>query len=68
MVDKDNDCVMLDAESVEKVKDLLHDVIDDLSEAQENDYHNLAEGDYELYDAIVNACGLIVQPKEEKVD
>lgn len=71
MANKDDACVVLDAELVEMTKDLLHDVIDDLGETEKSGYQDLTEEDCELYGAIVDICGLIINPninKTEKVN
>ena len=68
MANKNDARVILDAEFVEMAKDLLHDVIDDLGEAGKSGYQDLTEEDCELYGAIVDICGLIINPNINKME
>ena len=40
----------------------LREVVDELTAAQENNFQDLTEDDYEYYELIINACKLLIDP------
>ena len=59
-----NDCAALDKPDIETIVDVLREVVDELTAAQENNFQDLTEDDYEYYELIINACKLLIDPDQ----